>query len=79
VQADLIVLASLTLVGTSLGLLHLALAIRAFRSSALGGFVSLLVPLGAPAVALRSGARGAAITYGVFVIAYVVLLLLASR
>ncbi|MBI2897635.1 MAG: hypothetical protein HYY06_29015 [Deltaproteobacteria bacterium] len=78
-ETDLLVIGSATLVGASLGLLHLALAIRAFRRSALGGLVSLLVPFGAPAFAARTGARRAAVTYAVFLVVYVILLALASR
>lgn len=78
-QTDLIVIGSATLVGASLGLLHLALAIRAFRRSAAGGLVSLLVPLGAPVFAVKTGARRAAITYTIFLLAYLSLLVVASR
>lgn len=78
-QTDLIVIGSATLVGASLGLLHLALAVRAFRRSAVGGLLSLLVPFGAPVFAARTGARRAAITYTIFLVAYLALLAVASR
>jgi Na+/melibiose symporter-like transporter len=78
VNTDLVLWISVTLVGTCVGLLHVALTIRALRRSWLGGIASLVVPLAAPVVAYRTGGRKAAITYGVFVAAYLVLLALST-
>jgi hypothetical protein len=74
-NTDLILWAVLTLVGTCVGLLHVSLAIRAMRHSVLAGLVSLVVPLAAPVVAHRTGARKAAVTYAVFLVAYLAVLL----
>lgn len=74
---DLLLWAALTLVGTCVGLLHVALVIRAVRRSVLGGLVALLVPLAAPVLAHRTGAPKAAITYAVFLLGYLVVLTLS--
>jgi len=74
VNTDLVLWAVLTLVGTCLGLLHVALAIRALRRSLPGAAVSLLVPLAAPVLAYRTGARKAAATYAVFLVGYLAVL-----
>jgi hypothetical protein len=74
VNTDLVLWAALTLVGTCVGLLHVALAIRALRRSLLGGLCALAVPLAAPILAYRSGAPKAAITYAVFLIGYLTVL-----
>jgi hypothetical protein len=78
VNVDLFLWIALTLMGTCLGLLHVALAIRALRRSVLSGLASLFVPLAAPIVAYRTGAPKAAITYVVFVAIYSVLLALST-
>lgn len=73
-NTDLVLWSALTLLGTCIGLLHVSLAIRALRRSVLLGLLSLVVPLAAPVVAHRTGARKVAVTYVGFLIVYLVLL-----
>lgn len=75
-STDLILWSAATLVGTCTGLLHVALSIRALRRSLLAGLSSLVVPLAAPVLAYRTGARKAAVTYSVFLVGYLALLAL---
>lgn len=77
-NTDLVLWIALTLVGTCVGLLHVALAIRALRRSVLAGLASVLIPLAAPVVAHRTGARKAAITYVLFLLVYLTLLIVAT-
>ena len=76
-NTDLVLWIAATLVGTCVGLLHVALTIRALRRSVLGGLLSFVVPLAAPWVAYRTGAPRAAATYGVFLVGYSILLALS--
>jgi hypothetical protein len=74
VNTDLVLWLAATLLGTCIGLLHVSLTIRALRRSLLGAALSLLVPLGAPVFAYRTGARKIAVVYVVFVAGYVALI-----
>lgn len=74
-NTDLVLWIASTLAGTCVGLLHVALGIRALRRSVLAGLASLLLPLAAPVVAHRTGARKVAIAYVVFLSTYSILLL----
>jgi hypothetical protein len=76
VGPDTLLFLGATLVGTGLGLVHLALAVRAFRRGWRLGLVSLLVPTVGAILAARSGAKGAAITWAILGVAYAVLLVL---
>ncbi len=71
---DTILFLSATLVGTGLGLVHLALAVRGFRAGWRKGLASLLVPPVGAVLAARAGARGVAITWAILAVGYTVLL-----
>lgn len=73
---DTLLFAAATLVGTGLGLVHLALAVRAFRQSWRRGLFALLVPTVGAVLAAKTGAKGAAITWALLGAAYAVLLVL---
>jgi len=77
VNTDLVLWIAATIGGTCVGLLHVALSIRALRRSVLLGLLSLAVPLAAPLVAYRTGAPRAAATYGAFLAGYGILLALS--